>query len=152
MDKYVIDTSVIAKLFIEDEEDRQIAIDIFLKAHQKKILLFAPTLMLYELSNVLVKEQLSIVEIQSHLLTVKEQIDLGILQIISPDFDGLEQASKLAVTDTEGQGYISLYDATFHSLAISKNAVFVTGDKRHYLKTKKRFGSVILLENFKVPS
>jgi len=35
------------------------------------------------------------------------------------------------------QGYISSFDATFHALALLKNAIFMTADEKHIRKVQK---------------
>lgn len=55
MKKYIVDTSVIAKLFLL-EEGREQAIELFRLAGRKEAQLIAPSLMLYELNNTLICE------------------------------------------------------------------------------------------------
>jgi predicted nucleic acid-binding protein len=57
MKKIIVDTSVTVKLFLE-EEDSDLADKIFEQAKDGDILLFAPTLTLYEVLNTLVKENI----------------------------------------------------------------------------------------------
>jgi predicted nucleic acid-binding protein len=148
MKRYIIDTSVTAKLFLDNEPHKDIAIEVFRLADKRNIELLAPSLILYELNNVLVKERATYEDVSAALAIFNKYIEQDKIKIISSDILLLNKAAIIATTDTAGQGYISSYDATFHALALQENAVFLTADKSHYEKTKDRIGSVLLLESF----
>ncbi|HIE00091.1 MAG TPA: PIN domain-containing protein [Thiotrichaceae bacterium] len=144
---YVVDTSVTAKLFIDEELCDEVK-QIYRQAIHKEIYLLAPELTCYELTNVLNKAAMPLAEVKEHLLFFEEQIKNETLTIIPYSLEILNKASEIASIDTKGQGYISSFDATFHALAILMNAIFITADKSHYRKTKDLVGSIMLLENF----
>ncbi len=143
--KFVVDTSVTVKLFLE-EEDAKLAEKVFEQAKDGEILLFAPTLTSYEVLNVLVKENIPNEEIQAHLLMLKDYTDAKILNLVDSSERLALKTLEIATMDTKGKGYISSYDATFHALAILQQSIFLTADKKHYEKTKDIVGSVLLLE------
>ncbi len=120
---------------------------MYKKASQKEISLIAPELTWYELNSVLTKTQVPFEDIQRHLFVFQEQVRHEVIEIIPSSLELLNKAAKLAGMDTQGKGYISSFDATFHALALLKNALFVTADKAHYNKTKDLIGSVKLLED-----
>ena len=52
MQKFIVDTSVAAKLFFpENEEHKELALKLFVLANQEKLDLYAPSLIFYELNN-----------------------------------------------------------------------------------------------------
>jgi len=148
MKKFIVDTSVTAKLFLEGEDHRDLAIEVFRKADQNEIELYAPSLTLYELNNALVKESDLTEEVLAALEILQRQVKKKIIKIVQPSLTILKKAAEIAMIDTKGQGNISAYDATFHALALLKKATFITSDEKHYNKTKDLIGSVILLEDF----
>ncbi len=63
----------------------------------------------------------------------QEQIQMGIIKIIHPSLELINKADEIANMDTQGQGYISSFDA----LALLKNAIFMTADEKHIRKVQK---------------
>ncbi len=149
MKRYVVDTSITAKLFLLNEENRDIVWEIYSQASEDKIRLLAPSLTLYELTNTLVKKGLPPEELSGHLAVFEKQIKEKNIEIVPPTFPLLEKSAEIASIDTKGHGYISAYDAVFHALALLKKAVFLTADKAHYRKTKDLIGSITLLKDFR---
>ncbi len=148
MKKYVIDTSVAFKIFA-DEEGKKTALNILNLAKDKQIILLAPTLIFYEMVNSFVINGYTATETKTNIEAFYEITDSGIINIKNPSSKTSIKSTEIANTDTKGQGYISSYDATFHALAITEKATFITADKKHYQKTKDIIGSVLLLDNFK---
>jgi predicted nucleic acid-binding protein len=144
---YVVDTSVTAKLFLE-EEYREKAEELYWQATQKKIILLAPELTCYELNNVLAKAPISLEEIEEHLCLFEEQVKNETLTVVPYSLEILKKAAEIANIDTQGMGHISSFDATFHALALLNNAVFLTADGKHYDKTKDLIGSILHLKDF----
>ena len=147
MKKIIVDTSVTVKLFLE-EEGSDLADKVFEQAKNGEILLFAPTLTSYEVLNTLVKENIQNDEIQKHLLMLKDYTEAKILNIVDYSETLALKILEIATIDTKGKGHISSYDATFHALAILKQGIFLTADKKHYEKTKELVGFVVLLNDF----
>jgi predicted nucleic acid-binding protein len=148
MKLYVVDTSVVAKLFLL-EEGREHVLDLFRAAMKQEIRLIAPTLLLYELNNTLICEGFAESEVLECLTTLDIQIQQRVLTIYPPTIAMFRKIVEIASLDTKGQGYISAYDATFHALALLEDGIFLTADKTHYRKTVDLIGSVTLLENLK---
>jgi predicted nucleic acid-binding protein len=144
---YVVDTSVTAKLFLE-EEYREKAEALYWQATQKKIILLAPELTCYELNNVLAKAPISLEEIKEHLCLFEEQVKNETITVVPYSLELLKKAAEIANIDTQGMGHISSFDATFHALALLNNAVFLTADGKHYDKTKDLIGSILHLKDF----
>ncbi len=147
MKKIIVDTSVTVKLFLE-EKDSDLADKVFEQAKDGEILLFAPTLTLYEVLNTLVKENIPNDEIQEHLQMLKDYTEAKLLNLVDFSETLALKTLEIATMDTKGKGHISSYDATFHALAILQKGIFLTADKKHYEKTKDIIGFTLLLENF----
>jgi predicted nucleic acid-binding protein len=146
-EEYVVDTSVTAKLFVNEAHSDKARL-LYQQASQQKISLIAPELTWYELNSVLTKAQVPFFDIQRHLFVFQELVHNEVIKMVPVSLDLLNQAAFLASMDTQGKGYISSFDATFHALALLKKAIFITADKTHYNKTKDLIGSVVQLEDF----
>ena len=148
METFVIDTSVVVKFFFE-EEFRDIAQDVLLKANQKKIKLLAPPLLSLEIINVFIKKGLSLGEIENALSVFREQVKAKVITIIPSNTKLISKAIEIAKTETKEKSHASFYDSVFHALALLKSCSFLTADKKHYNKTQNPIGSIVLLEDFK---
>jgi predicted nucleic acid-binding protein len=146
--KLVLDTSVIAKVFI-DEGDHSLAVSVLDGAIASKEAIIAPSLMLYELNNVFVKNRMLASEYNAAVADVMYLVGNGHLVIREPDTESLRHAAEIAAMDTRGQGHISSFDATFHALAIMEGATLVTADANYVRKTQTLVGHVVLLSEFK---
>jgi predicted nucleic acid-binding protein len=145
---YVVDTSVTAKLFVVENYQEQ-AKQVYEQAIKKEITLIAPELTCYELNSFLTQANMSLDEIKEYLLFFDKQIQKGIITIVPYSLEIQTKAAEIASIDTQGKGYISSLDATFHALALIENAIFLTADSKHYDKTKDLVGSILHLKNFK---
>jgi predicted nucleic acid-binding protein len=151
MPVYVVDSSVIAKLFLAEEE-RDKAQALLQQAIDGKAVLRCPALMLYEVTNVFIIQGIEVDAIKHNLAKLQGLIDHGILAIIAPTVAHLEKTVELAATDTGGLGHISSYDAVFHALALQEGGIFITADKKHVQRTRSLFGAVMALADFPVPT
>ena len=138
--KYVIDTSVLAKFYLE-EEGRDKALDVLRQSILGKIDLAAPSLLYYEINGVFAKEGLSQEERNNHFHHLFGLVQSGVLKIVSSNQWLLEEAFDIASFKPKGLGHISVYDATFHAVALKEKAVFLTADNKYADKTEKQFGS-----------
>jgi predicted nucleic acid-binding protein len=145
--KLVVDTSIVAKIFIA-EPDRDLAVKVFDGTIASKTLILAPSLMLFELNNVFVKNCMAGAEYDDAISELMRWIGDGHLTVRAPDEDLLRAAATIASMDTRGQGHISSFDATFHALALRENATFLTADAAYVRKTQTLIGHVILLSDF----
>ncbi len=148
MDKYVVDTSVVTR-FLVHQVQRELTQKVFHQAYHKNIELITSSLIWYELNNTFVVRGIPINEAERGMALFQKFIDQKMIQILPSNHETLRKAREIANTEVKGQGYISAYDATFHALALLKNGIFLTADRKHYLKTKELIGSVMLLEDFR---
>lgn len=118
----VLDSSVIIKWFRKREEETEKALFFRTSFLQGKLRLYVPTLLLYEIGNVLCyKRDLTIEEAEAAPISL---IDIGI-EIVRPDEKLLSSAMKLAF-----EHKISFYDAHFLALAKHFKCPLVTADEK----------------------
>ena len=138
MQRYVIDSSVFNKLYL-DEADRDKAQQLFIKAASGEVMLFAPDLLYLEVVNtaqrcgVPIDGVVELLEAQRYLMQLRAVTN-----------DERKQALQIIASGHDKSGYPSIYDAIFHAMALCNRAVLVTADKRHYAKTQM-LGSISLL-------
>jgi predicted nucleic acid-binding protein len=140
MQRYVIDSSVFNKLYL-NEVDRDKAQQLFVKAAAGEALLFAPDLLYLEVVNtaqrcgVPVDSVVELLEAQHCLLQMRAVSDIE-----------RKQALQIIAYGHDKSGYPSIYDALFHAMALCNSAILVTADSRHYAKTHT-LGSICLLSH-----
>lgn len=125
MEKIIIDTSVLVKWFVQ-EEDSDKAWQLLVDHQHKKIQIILPEIALLELINALYwGADFSEKEILEALKALKD------LKIIykNINFTQLEQTTKLIK-----KGKIQSYDALFIVLAEEENCFLITVDKKHHKK------------------
>jgi predicted nucleic acid-binding protein len=142
MQRYVIDSSVFNKLYL-DEADRDKAQQLFIKAASGEVMLFAPDLLYLEVVNtaqrcgVPIDGVVELLEAQRYLMQLRAVTN-----------DERKQALQIIASGHDKSGYPSIYDAIFHAMALCNRAVLVTADKRHYAKTQM-LGSINLLSGLR---
>lgn len=144
--KIVLDTSVVAKFFLA-EEKADIAHRLLAAIGNQKFEAHVPSLIWEELANVLVKTLDDPEDVTRHIETFEALAETEFLTVHDSTSQTRRRSVQLAFTDTKGQGHVSLYDATFHALALELGAIFVTDDKRHIRKTETEIGSVQLFDD-----
>jgi len=138
----VIDSNVFAKLLIE-EHDSAIAEDFFRYSITHEVPLLAPTLFYYEVLQIALYYNHS-VELTLEFMDEYLGFNLSLVQLTKEQWLDTE---KMVHSGHQKSGFPSLYDSSYHALALSKNAVFLTADKRHESKTKQ-FGAIKLLKHW----
>lgn len=138
----VLDANIAVKL-LHDEHDSEEAKNFLTECAVQDVRIIVPEHFLYELVNV------------SHRLNVKtelvydfyESIKSSILMSVSPSRSMWLLAEKIANEGHIKSGFPSIYDSIYHALAIESEGVFVTADKRHFVKAQK-FKHICLLETW----
>ncbi|MEN8221281.1 MAG: type II toxin-antitoxin system VapC family toxin [Pseudomonadota bacterium] len=82
MEKYVVDTCVAAKIFIDTEKYVDKAVALYDLAYDEKAELMAPSLIWYELGSVFSKMQMPREKSEENFAEFQEQIRMGIIKII----------------------------------------------------------------------
>lgn len=143
---YVVDTSVIAKVFL-DEPDHQVARRLMESCVRGEARLIAPSLLLFEVNNVLISKRVTGQGYDNAIALLMDWVEKDHIGIQEANETLLRRAEAIASMDTQGQGHISSFDATFHDLALMSDATFVTSDQSYVRKTKALLGSVELLQD-----
>ncbi len=121
MTKFIIDTSVVIKWVVE-ETDSVEAERLFGLLKNGKIILFAPTLLLIELINILYwKNKYTQVEIKKIVTKIHES---GI------NFIDFTKAEIGEILNTVLENKITSYDAIFLNLAMSTGTKLISADKQ----------------------
>jgi len=126
---YIIDASVALKWYYQEKE-REVKQAFKLREdyQQRKIDIYAPDLLVYELANVLRnKQDLE----ESYIRDAIESIyEMRILK--PPTQETMKEAIKLAL-----QYNTSVYDAVYLAFAEEQRSGFITADRQFYLKVKQ---------------
>lgn len=144
--RLVVDSSVIAKFFLA-ETDRDKALLLMERAAAGDVELSAPTLLLYEVNNALISKGVRGHDYDQAITLIVDWVREGYINIVEASEELLRRTEAIASMDTQGQGHISSFDATFHALALMSDATFVTSDQSYVRKTAMLIGSVTLLQN-----
>lgn len=147
--RYVVDTSVLAKVFVA-EPGRDKCVQLLAASMRKIIELHVPSLIMYELNNVFVRRRVNGRAYDDALRFLYAWLQSKALVLHEVDEVLLRRAEAIASIDTQGQGYISSFDATFHALAIRIGAVFVTSDEAHVRRTAPLVGHVTALQSLTI--
>ena len=147
--RYVIDTSVLAKVFV-NEPHRERVVTLLDAAMVERVELYAPSLLMYEINNQLVSKRVTGRRYDDAVRFLFAWIRMKILVVHESDEDLLRRAEAISSIDTQGQGHISSFDATFHALAIRLDAVFPTSDEARVRKTATLVGHVAALQSLAI--
>lgn len=137
MKKYVIDASVVINSLIENNRDVRFSCKKIVDyCKDPKVKVFAPDSLKQEVANVLL---MAVKDVDKASTFFDTFLDFKITYIRIDDSllkKALEIAS--AVHDT-------VYDATYHAVAIIRGATYLTCDKK-YFERAKEWGSIELVE------
>jgi predicted nucleic acid-binding protein len=137
-DKYIPDASVLIKWFVHEEEDAKQAAALEKDAKSSTVTLIIPALTSWELCNYLGRK--------FDALKASSLFGLFKNYKLPERFLTLKETS-LAFHLMQKHHSVSFYEASYHALAISENATFLTCDKKYYEKTK-RLGHIKLLKDY----
>ncbi|MBI4999742.1 type II toxin-antitoxin system VapC family toxin [Candidatus Gottesmanbacteria bacterium] len=131
MDKAILDTSIIIKWFLQ-EEDSDRALNLLDKIKNQSLEAITPSIVFLELTNALFFSGHPTLEATQK--AIRDFSSLG-LEIITPDIPLIEKTiSQMFKWD------IASYDALFITLAEEIKVPLITADKKHH---KKRFSKWI---------
>jgi len=134
---YVLDTSVVVKWFVAEEDSDKAEIFMF-DFQRGEINVIVPTLLEYEVANVLWVKRREGISKEEAVEIVKdfESINLP----TKTAFELMEQAQ-----DFSYKYDVAIYDAMFLALAYQHSCEFITADKKLYNKVKGELPWVKLL-------
>jgi predicted nucleic acid-binding protein len=139
----VIDASIFGKLFLA-EDDSASAGALVSHALESGEEMVAPTALLYESLSIALRHGVPF----KTVLTLLDHLRAVGLAIGEPSEAELLTAERITTTGHSKTGYPALNDSIFHAMAIERDGVFVTADRRHVAKAKQ-FGSVVLLADWR---
>ena len=139
----ILDSGAYAKLFLQEAgKDELIALLKYIADNDLRIT--CPDIFLYEVLSVASQHR---VPLQTTVKMIR-QLENAYLSIQVPTSQQFSLAMRMTEEGHEKSGYPSIYDSTYHAMAISYGGVFVTTDKRHIAKAKHH-GHVVLLQEWK---
>lgn len=141
MSKIVIDSSVVIKWFL-DEEDSDKAQSIYDDHETGTLNLIAPDLMNIEIGNIIWKHVVHRGMSEEDAQDVMDRYIELELNLV-PTTELLYEAYKIAVTYKR-----SVYDSTYVALSIQEGCQFVTADEKLYNAVGKALPNVALLANW----
>ena len=127
-DQIVIDASIVVKWFLEEPYSPQ-ALTLRDKYITRKIILHAPSIMLYEILNVLMKSGCFKAD---ELLEICNSLNKYGFRLHELEGELKKSAVKIAV-----QNDITVYDASYVALALKLNSKLYTADKELLKKFPK---------------
>lgn len=138
--KVILDTSVVIKWFTP-EIDNEKARAILKTFYEKEVTIIFPSLLFYELGNVLINKRISIENIFEIMRKLQGLYSLG---LVIEDI-GLSSFRKICQNSIDYS--ITFYDATYITLLQKEDCEFVTADKKLFQKVHKAFAGAKLLSN-----
>ncbi len=138
-DSFIVDTSVLLKFVVNEEEDMVQAERLRKLFIEGDIQIAVPSIFYYELTNTLIRK------ISAHE-AMKAVSFFRLTGLQEYDFDDILMSHALSLLTDSLK--VSVYDASYHALAIQKKATFITADKKYY-QHMKHHGHVKLLSEWK---
>jgi predicted nucleic acid-binding protein len=142
MTTIIIDSNIGAKLFTQ-EADSQQAVDLLSAGVLHKHTFLAPELFKYEIASIAFRKRIAIEPILDFF---EEHVD-KVVGYVKPSTLNWLKAEEISKSGNDKSGFPAMYDSIYQAIAIEHNGVFITADKRHYVKAEKH-GHIALLEDW----
>ena len=139
----VLDSGVYAKTFL-DEEGRDDLLAPLAFIGKQRIFVFCPDIFLYEVLSIAAQNGVSLEDTLRRI----RSLEASYLTLAPLTSSQLALAMRMAGDGHAKSGYPSIYDSAYHALAIAKDGVFMTADRRHVAKAAQH-GHVALLADWK---
>lgn len=137
---FVVDASVLAKLFRRDEESATARTALITWA-ERQVPILAPHLIVYELLSVALHYE---VPFDIPLSLIEDMKRTG-FRLLHPSISEFRRAEEIARHRPAGSiKPPQLEDSIYHAMAIERGGTFVTADRKHVEKTRQ-FGHVMAL-------
>ena len=140
----VLDSNVLIKLFWEEKDSDQ-AQDLVRYLIENDIQIIGPQLLVTETMDVCLSNGVD----PDELLRFFENRLEGTISLTEFTPILIKTACSISTSGNPKSGFPSYPDSSYHAVAIEYDTVFITADNRHLDKTKKEFGKVILLKDWK---
>ena len=144
MNKVTLDANVFLKLLFK-EPDSQTAIDLVSYVNDKAIKIIVPSVVINETMNSC--ERIKIDLAQANMLF--KNFMAHNMQVVSTNIALLDKTIEITQHGNTKSGFPTFSDSLYHALAIQENSLFITADKKHKLKTEKKFKHIALLKDWK---
>lgn len=136
--RVILDSNVLLA-FLLDEPEQALAAKLFQEHDQQKLEFLVPSIWDYEIWNRLSRVEKSLFSTGYGLFlrftNLPTKIDL--------DQKLIDQALVISSKIPR----LAFYDTLYHALAMVKNGMFITLDRKYYEKTKK-LGHIVMLQDF----
>lgn len=146
-ERLTVDTSVVAKLYLDDEEFTQNALELFQRYAEGRANLVAPFLIYYELPNTILQ---AVYRRRLDLRRAREAIE-AFFDLNLPVIGGGEATGKAllrAAVEVALQYRCSVYDAVFLMVAEALNAPLITADAKFFNSAKGRTSNIIWIGDY----
>lgn len=147
IERLIVDTSVVAKLYLEDEQFTDNALELFQRYAQGRVDLVAPFLIYYELPNAILQ---AAYQRRLDLNRAREAIE-AFFALGLPTIGGDEATGKSmirAAADVALQYRCSLYDAVFLVVAEALDAPLITADAKFYNSIRDRVSNIVWIGDY----
>lgn len=142
MNKVVLDANIYVKLFKKDEHDSEKAIELIARLVKNEVEILEPAVVVNETVATCEVAKQSIQEVCDFF---KALINFR-MTFVDIDAGLLDQTLEITKVGHPKSGYPTFSDSMYHAIALQKQALFITADRRHYEKTK-HLGNIQLLRN-----
>ena len=140
MSRVVLDANIYVKLF-KAESDSQKAKQLMNSLIQNHSHIMEPS--------IAISETITICE--ANKINVESPCDFfgalldSVIQVIEVDYHLIKKSLDIMRIGHVKSGYPTFNDSLYHAIAIRDKAIFITADRRHYVKIK-HLGNIMLLE------
>lgn len=140
---YVVDTSVAVKWYVErDEANVKEALRLLDSFRNRRCVLRAPELLLFEVANALASSRIE----PSVLLEALDHLRALEIELEGVRWQTLTKAVEIALACDA-----TVYDSYFLALALETDSVLVTAD-RAFLRRARSYSEITSLESLRLPS
>lgn len=144
MNKVVLDENIYVKLF-KKEADSQQAIDLINKLVKEGVTIIEPSIVVNETINTCEVNKHDIIEVCDFFRAL---IDSNI-RFIEVDSALISKTLEITEQGHKKSGFPTFSDSMYQAVAIKEDALFITADRRHYMKTQ-HLGNIMMLSDVNV--
>ena len=142
MNSVVLDANIFLKLF-KEENDSGEAKKLIQHLAQSLTPILAPCVVINETLHACEREKIDI-SVACRLFIELQRSNLTLMLMT----EGLiERAYQITKIGHEKSGFPTFSDSVYHAIALQENAVFITADHRHFVKTE-RLGHILMLDQW----
>ena len=134
-----LDSNVFAKLFL-NEEDADSARLLIRQLANYRLKIICPDVFIYEVLSIAQQNGYPVRKAKKLL----DNFQNSYLKIMPLSESEMELAMRMSEDGHVKSGFPSIYDSSYHALAISNGGVFITADDKHLRKVEKYDNSIPL--------